>query len=233
MMNEIDRIKEVYAKRQSSGKNSLYSPFNPASLFESHLREKALLHDLKRYGFNDLSEANILDIGCGTGSLLRDFIRYGASPENLYGIDLLQERIDIARRLSPQIHLDVGDASKLSYTDESFLIVMQYVVFSSILEAKMRRDIAREMMRVLRPDGVIIWLDFHMNNPRNRDVTGIKKKDIYNLFPHCSIHLTRLNLAPPLIRAIIPHSWFTCYWLERLKIFNTHYLGIIRKKSPE
>jgi len=230
-MNEIDRIKEVYAKRESSGKNSLYSPYNPASLFESHLRERSLLRSMKRYGFNDLSEANILDIGCGTGSLLRDFIRYGAKPENLYGIDLLQERIDIARRLSPDIHLDTGDASKLSFADESFLIVMQYVVFSSILEAKMRREIANEMIRVLRPDGVIIWLDFHMNNPRNPDVNGIRKKDIYNLFPDCRIHLTRLNLAPPLIRAIIPYSWFTCYLLDKIKIFNTHYLGIIRKKT--
>ncbi|MBI4686402.1 MAG: hypothetical protein HY756_01245 [Nitrospirae bacterium] len=60
---------------------------------------------------------------------------------------------------------------------------------------------------------------------------GVKKNEICELFPNCSIDLNRITLAPPIARLIAPYSWLACYILERLKIFNTHYLGVIRKRG--
>ena len=75
---------------------------------------------------------------------------------------------------------------------------------------------------------IILWYDYHMNNPNNPDVKGVKKKEIYELFPNCIIHLKRINLAPPIARAIAPYSLLLCYLLEKLKVFNTHYIGVKR-----
>ncbi|MDI6792500.1 MAG: hypothetical protein QME81_06490 [bacterium] len=47
----------------------------------------------------------------------------------------------------------------------------------------MRQRIASEMLRVLKPDG-ILWYDFHMDNPKNTDVKGVKKKEVKQLFPN-------------------------------------------------
>mgnify|MGYP001573073240 CR=1 len=68
-----------------------------------------------------------------------------------------------------------------------------------------------------------------MNNPENSDGRGVKKKEIYKLFPNCYISLKRITLAPPITRFIAPYSYLACYLLEKLKIFNTHYIGIIKK----
>lgn len=106
---------------------------------------------------------------------------------------------------------------------------MQFTVFTSILDTGMRRSIATEMLRVLKPDGIILWYDYHMNNPKNPDVKGVKKKEIHELFPHGQITLKRITLAPPITRLIAHRSWLICYLLEKLKVFNTHYLGVIRK----
>ena len=122
------------------------------------------------------------------------------------------------------------DASKLPYPDEYFDIVMQFTVFTSILDKNMKKKIAEEMLRVLKADGFILWYDFRMNNPKNPDVKRVKKKEIYELFPNCEIYLKRITLAPPLTRLIAHHSQFVCYILEKLKIFNTYYIGVIKKR---
>jgi len=48
------------------------------------------------------------------------------------------------------------------------------------------------------------------------------------LFPNCSYEFHRITLAPPLARRIVPISWILAYGLERLTIFNSHYLVAIR-----
>jgi len=227
---ETDRIKQVYEKRKEKVSSQLYSFFNPAHLFMIQRREWELLNLLKKFEINSLEDKKILDIGCGTGSILRNFIQYGANPENLYGIDLLPDRIETGRKINPNINFSCGDASKLPYQNENFDIVMQFTVFTSILDNRMKKEIAKEMLRVLKADGIIIWYDYFMDNPKNPDVKGVRKKEIYEIFPGCSIHLKKITLAPPITRALAPYSTFICFLLEKLKIVNTHYLGIIQKK---
>ncbi|MBE7445133.1 MAG: hypothetical protein HS132_07745 [Planctomycetia bacterium] len=53
---------------------------------------------------------------------------------------------------------------------------MLFPLFTSILDIHMKRSISREMLRVLKPDGVILRYDYHMNNSKNPDVTGVKKE---------------------------------------------------------
>lgn len=228
-MDETSRIKEAYAKRNIANKSKLYSYLNPSALLMYQEREKAILRALDLNGFQNMSDKRILDLGCGTGPTLRDFVKYGAYPENCYGIDLLPDRIEEAKRISPNMHFRCGNAENLSFDNEYFNIVLSSTVFTSIFDKNMKQNIAREMIRVLKPTGLILWYDYHMDNPKNPDVRGVKKKEIHELFPDCDIKLERITLAPPLTRAIAPHSFLLCYLLEKIKILNTHYLGTIRK----
>ncbi len=95
----------------------------------------------------------------------------------------------------------------------------------------MKRQIASEMLRVVKRDGLILWYDFHVNNPRNPDVRGIKKREIYQLFPGCRIELQRTTLVPPLVRLLAARSWLVCYRLGRIPWLCTHYLGVIQKEE--
>ena len=41
---------------------------------------------------------------------LRNFIKYGAKPNHLYGIELLEDRIEIAKDINPNINFNCEDA---------------------------------------------------------------------------------------------------------------------------
>ena len=106
---------------------------------------------------------------------------------------------------------------------------MQYTVFSSVLDDSVKANLALEMLRVLRPDGMIIWYDFWLN-PTNPQTRGIRPAEIRRLFPNCRYEFRRITLAPPIAHALAGRSWLLCYLLEKLWIFNTHYLAGIRPK---
>mgnify|MGYP000450991659 CR=1 FL=1 len=227
---EKERIQKVYEKRYDFERiKEIYTLFNPASLFTFYQREKKLLNLLKKYGFNHLEDKKILDVGCGYGGVLRRFIDYGALPENLYGIDLLADRIETAKKLSPHINFYLGSATELPFENEFFDIVIQFTVFTSILDYSMKQKIAKEMLRVLKPDGIIIWYDYWISKPTNPDVKGVGKQEIKKLFPNCKFEFHRITLAPPIARLLVPISWMLCELLEKIRIFNTHYLAIIKK----
>lgn len=226
---EVERLRAAYAKTQ--GEQSVrYSWFGEGHLFMMHDLERHVLAALRGAGCLSLSDRTILEVGCASGNWLRQLLKWGAQPENVYGTDLLAERIDIARWLSaPGVHFSTGNAASLPFADDSFDIVCQSTVFTSILDPELRQHVAEQLVRVVRPDGFIIWYDFHLNNPRNRDVRGVTKREILELFRGCRVQLKRVTLAPPLARAIAPYSWLACWAMARIPPLCTHYLGVIRK----
>jgi len=75
-----------------------------------HDLERALLDLLSEDGVDLLEAKAMLDIGCGSGRWIREFIKLGATPENLAGIDLLDWRVDDARRTCPaRVRLKCGN----------------------------------------------------------------------------------------------------------------------------
>lgn len=119
---------------------------------------------------------------------------------------------------------------KLPFESGQFDLVVQFTVFSSILDLAIKEVLAQEMLRVMRKDGMILWYDFFINNPSNPDVKGIRKQEIVQLFSGCHVDLRKISLAPPLTHLLAPYSWLGCYLLERVRLFNTHYLGVFRRK---
>jgi ubiquinone/menaquinone biosynthesis C-methylase UbiE len=225
---EEARIQHAYARRQSG---QLYSRSNPAYLLEMQERERRLLKLLTGHGFQLLDQTKILEVGCGTGDSLRDFVKWGACPENVAGIDVLAERVSEAIHLCPNgMRIERGNAAKLEFGDEQFDLVLQSTLFTSVLDLQIKKQIALEMLRVVKSDGLVLWYDYHFNNPRNPDVRGVSNDEIHLLFPNCRIKLQRITLAPPLARVLAPYSWLLCYLLGKIPLFCTHYLGVIQKQ---
>jgi SAM-dependent methyltransferase len=226
---EETRIKLAYEKIDKP--ISYYSWFDPGNLFLIQEREKLLLKLLRHHGREPLAGSSFFEIGCGSGYWLREFIKWGVAPTNVTGIDLRPEALAIASHLCPQgVTLRCMNGSKLDFQDESFDLVLQSLVFTSILDEEMRHYMAQEMLRVVKKTGLIIWYDFHIDNPWNPNVRGVCKAEIRRLFPNCRIELERVSLAFPLVKILAPWSWATCYFLARLRFLNTHYLGVIQKR---
>jgi SAM-dependent methyltransferase len=227
---EAERIAAEYARRGTSIPPDRYSPATPAQLLLRQSRERAVLAALRRAGMLPLAGRRILDVGCGAGQWLADFETWGADRGGLAGIDLLDDRIEAARtRLAGGADVRVGDASRLPWPSGHFDVVLQSTVFSSILDPAMRTAVAGEMARVLAPGGVIVWNDFFVDNPGNRAVRGVRRREVAALFPGFRVDLRRVTLAAPLARAIAPRSQLAAIALEALRVLDTHYLGVLRR----
>jgi ubiquinone/menaquinone biosynthesis C-methylase UbiE len=227
--DDLARLRDEYARRQQAA-GERYSLFNAGQLFLIQQRQRALLALLRREGFAPLASKRILELGCGSGGVLRELLWYGATPATLHGAELLDWRLAEARRATPHLPLVNADGQHLPYRDTCFDLVAQFTVFSSILDEQIKRRVAAEMRRVLRPGGLILWYDF-WTNPLNPQTRGLRKAEIRALFPGCQFVFQRITLAAPLARWFGPYSWLACYLLERLRLFNTHYLVAIRPQS--
>ena len=229
MINDQDRLRAEYAERERRLTGSdIYSVFNPANLFMVQQRQRDVLHILRQKGFFPLKGKKILEVGCGGGGVLQEYLTFGATPECLQGCDLLPMRIRQARQVLPE-HLLLGcaDGQYLPYASQQFDLLIQYTVFSSILDGNLKARLALEMVRVLKPGGMILWYDFWLN-PTNPQTHGIRPEEIQRLFPDCNFEFHKITLAPPIARCVVKLSWMLALFLESIKIFNTHYLAVIR-----
>jgi SAM-dependent methyltransferase len=156
---------------------------------------------------------------------------WGATPELMSGIDLDEEAVNQAMRRLPRSDLRFGNAAALPWPDRSFDIVLQMTAFSTMLDGKLRQDVAREMMRVLKPDGAIISYDLRFGNPKNPSVRAVKAREIKEMFPGCSVKLKRVTLVPPLMRRVVPVSWMLALLLEKIPFLRSHLLGRIRPQQ--
>ncbi len=227
-VTDLARLRAEYADRERRLiASNRYSLFNPAHLFITQQRQRLILRLLHAHGFESLEANRILEIGSGYGSVLFECLGCGALAHNLHGVDLLQDRLVSTHAHLPQLPLLCADGQYLPYRASTFDILLQFTVFSSVLDATIKANLAREMLRVLRPGGLILWYDFWLN-PTNPQTRGIRPAEIRQLFPQCRFDFHRITLAPPLARAVVPVSWTLALLLEKLTLFNSHYLVAIR-----
>jgi SAM-dependent methyltransferase len=226
--NEAERVRAAYARRARLGLDSRYDYWKPANLFIYQSRERDLIRLLERCRLLPLEGKRILDVGCGDGGVLRDMVRLGATPADLSGVDLLEERVARARELTAGACIDAGDAQALPLGAGAFDVVLGFTLLSSVVDPAARRRVASEMARVCA--GAIVLYDFWVN-PFNRDTRPLKRDDLSSLFPGWRATFQSTTLAPPLVRALapLPGGRIACSLLEVLPFLRTHYLAVLRR----
>jgi ubiquinone/menaquinone biosynthesis C-methylase UbiE len=103
------------------------------------------------------SDDHVLDIGTGTGALLRELVASGARPEKVVGVDASTLMLERARsaKLPGEWQLEQADARKLPFGDESFSLVFA-VYLLNVLSDEDGTAVLREVHRVLVPGGRLV-----------------------------------------------------------------------------
>lgn len=225
--DETAAVAARYARRPAV--DARYSLLDRAALAEQQARVRAWA-GLWAAHVAELPDWRITEVGCGDGGNLLDAIRLGAQPGHLRGLELLPARAERARaRLPAGLRIDTGDALAADIAPGSQDAVLQFTVFSSLLDDDFQQRLADTMWRWVRPGGGVLWYDFAFNNPRNRDVRGVPMRRVRALFPQADITLRRVTLAPPLARAACRVHPVLHGLLSAVPLLRTHRLAWLRK----
>lgn len=226
--DETAAVVQRYARR--AGVAERYSMLRPEVWQTVQERQRAMLGLFARLGWSDLSAIDAIEVGCGAGGNLLELLRLGFAPERLAGIELLPERLAQARRVLPAgVRLHAGDASALALAPASAGLVLQSTVFSSVLDDAFQQRLADAMWSWVAPGGGVLWYDFTVDNPRNRDVRGVPVARIRELFPEARVTWRRVTLAPPLARAACRLHPGMYPLLNTIPWLRTHVLAWLHK----
>jgi len=124
---------------------------------------KTLLREIEA---NDIGEFSVLDVGCGSGELLRyiaEFARDSVRTARLTGIDLNEISASIMRNAShdfPEISSFRGDAFRLPFADGAFDYAISSLFFHHLTDEQIPL-VLNEMSRVARCGIYVIDLHRH------------------------------------------------------------------------
>ncbi|MBU8909884.1 MAG: class I SAM-dependent methyltransferase [Desulfobacterales bacterium] len=100
----------------------------------------------------------VLEVGCGTGTNLKFYQQAGCEA---HGIDLSPAMVKVARKkLGEQADIRLGDASRMPYTDGCFDLVIVMLTLHE-MHSSIRPLIIDEMVRVMKQDGRLVFVDYH------------------------------------------------------------------------
>jgi len=226
--DEQDRIRRVYELWLQSERAATYAWHRP-EIMEQHAEHWRVTGAMLAATVGtDLGGLRVLDVGCGSGSFLRQLINWGADPALLSGTEYQQERLDCAMQRSPaSVRWHLGDLDFLE--DSSIDLACANTVYSSILDDTARARLAAEMWRTLSPGGWCMVFDFRYNNPRNAQVRRVSHAQLLAMWPAGVRHYRTLLLAPPLARGL---AWAPRLLRETLAAFpplRSHFLFMAQK----
>jgi ubiquinone/menaquinone biosynthesis C-methylase UbiE len=221
-------VKRVYSSYgRSRRKRRAWAADNPGN---AAIRAELLAHLLRLAGPQIGGRGPILDDGCGNGWWLRSLVEAGVEPERLYGIDIQPERVAGARDAVSAAEVAVGDARNLRFPDESFAVVLQLTLLSSLGSHRAIREALGEGVRVLAPGGVLLIYEPRIPNPLNRHTLLIRDSDLEaaGVTPTEQLSLT---VVPALARRLGGRTEDRYRRLARIPFLRTHRLIAYRSRS--
>jgi ubiquinone/menaquinone biosynthesis C-methylase UbiE len=134
---------------------------------ENRFREKVL--NLGRVSTGE----SVLDVGCGTGTLaVAAKMRVGTAGI-VHGVDASIEMLATAKKKATKAGVEVffksGVAEALPFSDRQFNVVLSTVMLHH-LPQKARLQCAKEIRRVLKPDGRLLVVDFEGFSDQKRSI---------------------------------------------------------------
>lgn len=111
----------------------------------------------------------VLDVGCGTGTLALEVARRVGTTGHVIGIDPGEEQIARACAKAERHHMpitfQVGVIERLAFPDQTFDVVFSTLMMHH-LPASLKRQGLAEIARVLKPGGRLVIADF--TRPKER-----------------------------------------------------------------
>jgi ubiquinone/menaquinone biosynthesis C-methylase UbiE len=139
-----------------------------------------VVKDIRDY-YHLTPESSILDVGCGKGFMLYDFMQL-IPGITLAGIDISEYAIEHAKKeVKPFVH--VGDARELPFADNSFDLVLSITTIHNLDREGCRRAL-QEIERVSRKDK-FITVDAYRTDEEKR------RMDMWNLTALTYMHVDR------------------------------------------
>jgi ubiquinone/menaquinone biosynthesis C-methylase UbiE len=201
-----------YYNRYGVNRNDLIS--NPEVMFQLFATKRSFIMSLRRIKL-ERSGAAVLDVGCGDGAGLAELLSYGFSGKNLNGIDINPERVEVGLQKYPNLGIALGDASRLPFDSDRFDLVYESTMFVQVTDLTMSQAIASEMLRVAKPFGYIILVDWRYGKPWNTSYLECSRSRVEKLFRvGLKTEFVCINagaIIPPLGRLIsryIPSCYF-------------------------
>ena len=161
-----------YYVRTGTDRNNIRK--NPEVLFQTLANEKSVVHAARNIPLEP-PDAKVLDVGCGAGGNFFQLFRLGYRPENLSGIDILQENLGEAKKYYPQVRLVCSDASCMPFKNNEFDLVSESTMFATLPDEDLAGRIAAEMLRVCRCGGYLQLIDWRTPKPRDRHYSALTK----------------------------------------------------------
>jgi|HubBroStandDraft_1064217.scaffolds.fasta_scaffold360480_1 ubiquinone/menaquinone biosynthesis C-methylase UbiE len=207
---------EWYARYYSASgvdRNDLRA--NPGTQFQALAFQLSLIRALASVNL-DFGSSTLLDVGCGAAAGLYQFIRLGFAQRHITGIDVRAAPIDAARAAYPNARFVHGDASRMEFADAAFDLVSESTMFVSLTSHELRTGIASEMLRVCRPGGYLVLIDWRTPWPGNSNYKAVTLREVRRLFGVGEktdlVARRRGALVPPLGR-LISHRAGPLYFL--------------------
>jgi len=147
---QIEELKQINEETRKSFNLAAEKYFE---LFKDEMKQKEYDRVFLDKFANDFdSKSVICDVGCGPGHITRYLFDKGL---NVFGIDISERCIQIARRENPKMRFQVMDMARLDIADES---VDGIVSFYSIIHTPKRfiHTLFHEFNRVLKKGGKLL-----------------------------------------------------------------------------
>jgi ubiquinone/menaquinone biosynthesis C-methylase UbiE len=111
----------------------------------------------------------VLDVGCGTGTLALEVARRVGSIGRVVGVDPSSEQIAHARskatRRNVPVEFQIGVIEQLPFPDQTFDVVLSTLMMHHVPASVKRQGLA-EITRVLKPGGRLVIADFKRKQER-------------------------------------------------------------------
>ena len=208
-----------------------HSILEPGNLLMVQERERVLARLLRRRGYTSLEGLRGFEAGCSTGYNLRLLVQWGARPEDLAGMDLDPAAVAYCRSRSPEIRVHEGSAASIPEPDGHFDLTLAYTLFSSIEDDETAEAVARELVRITRPGGLILVYDMRRRSTNPR-VRPIAPRQIEAWFRGSRVRSASLTLAPPVARVVGRRAPWAYGALARLPFLRTHRLYRVSPEAP-
>jgi SAM-dependent methyltransferase len=174
------------------------------------------------------SGVRVLDLGCGSGEVLRSLREAGVEAHRLRGLDVRPDAVAAARRIDPALDVQLTDPDHIAAPNSSVDVLVAFTLFSSVQDPAIARPLAEEVERVLAPGGVLVWYDLRVPSPGNRTIRPWPEAAVRELLPGLHGWLRPITLLPPLARRLGPA---TDLLYPRLSVgrLRTHLVGVLQK----